>query len=666
MTAQYRATVRQFVDDAIHHRLVATLSTAFDAAGEVPSDGERVSWDASLLALAKVLLTDAELLAGDIFVELMMPMTSRRCDVLLTGRNGVGEATAAIIELKQWTTVQPGPYPEHVRLGDEVRLHPSTQVKGYVTHLRHFHTAFDRSRDDAIHLYGCAWLHNLRSGPALTLLRDPARWGPVLEDYRCFGAHDVPAFLGWLRAILLPGPSADVSKHLQEGQAAPSQKLLDLVVATIEQRHEWNLLDVQRTVYWAIRDAVQKAKDTGTKQVVIVRGGPGTGKSVLAIQLLADAARQGWKVVHATGSKAFQTVLQGQTLTFAKPMLKKMFGARYKRELPVQDLFTTFAEVAKSSRAAKNRMDLVVADEAHRLWKHRRMKYPSGKIEWLTDRPMIEEVVDASLVTAFFLDDNQSVRSGEIGRSEHIEAQARAMGVEVVRFELDAQFRCAGSSSYVRWVEGLVGHVDGNDLAWRDDGAYEVVLAPDAAAVAARLKNRRELGYRCRMVAGYCWRWSKPTGIGEMPHDLRDAAFGGWSGAWIEKTGQNLQPEEHQYFLWATRDSHAEQVGSIYSVQGFEFDYVGVIWGRDLVRRGDAWVAQLGENKDAAFKKELASSGTDPVAMLQNVYRVLMTRGMRGTYLTILDEETRAYVEGRLAMTYAQRAVAGTQTQRNR
>lgn len=659
MTASYRARVREFVRDAKERRLEPLLAATMAREHSPASDAERASWNASLFALAVVLEADRELLDADVFVEFSMPLSARRCDVMFTGRNRLGEATAVIMELKQWTAVQSGPYPEHVRVGHEVRLHPSHQVKGYVTHLRNFHTAFDRSRTDAVHLYGCAWLHGLTNGPALTLLREPSTWGPVIEDYRCFGGRDVEVMLQWLRAHLLPGPSSDVTERVEAGEAAPSQKLLDLVVSTIEKRHEWNLLDVQRTVYWAIRDAVQKAKDTGTKKVILVRGGPGTGKSVLAIQLLADAARQDWRVVHATGSKAFQTVLQGQTLEIANPMLKRLFGARYKRELPVQSLFTTFADVAKASVVAKNRMDLVVGDEAHRLWKHRRIKYPSGKVEWLSDTPMIAEVIDASLVTAFFLDDNQSVRSGEVGRSDLIEQQAREMGIDVERFELDAQFRCAGSESYVRWVEGLVGHVPGNDQSWIRDHVYDFVLAPDAAAVAARLELARQLGHRCRMLAGYCWRWSKPTPIGELPHDLKDPRFNGWSGAWIEKTGQHLQPEQNQYYLWATQESHAEQVGSIYSAQGFEFDYVGLIWGEDLVRRGDTWVAQLQHNKDAAFKKELAQSGADPVAMLSNVYRVLLTRGMRGTALTVLDEETREYVQARL-VSYASKAVGGS------
>lgn len=282
------------------------------------------------------------------------------------------------------------------------------------------------------------------------------------------------------------------------------------------------------------------------------------------------------------------------------------------------------------------------------------MKYPNGTVKWLDTAPMVREVIDAALVSVFFLDDNQAVRAGEIGHSQLIADHAVAMGVPVTRFDLDAQFRCAGSDSYLRWVEGLFEYRDGNDLEWLDAGSYECSIAANAAQIAAQLRVYRAQGRTCRMLAGYCWKWSKPSGIGELPHDLTDPRFGGWSGAWIEKTGKDLEPESHQYYLWATQDSHSDQVGSIYSVQGFEFDHVGVIWGEDLVWRTDHWESQLDKNKDGSFKKELRNGG-DAVKMLKQVYRVLLTRGMRGTTLTILDDETREHVQRRLTEYIARR-----------
>ncbi len=357
--------------------------------------------------------------------------------------------------------------------------------------------------------------------------------------------------------------------------------------------------------------------------------------------------------VHATGSKAFQTVLRGRTLKQAAMLLEGSFGKRKKKDMPVAGIFTTFIEVARAGVEHPGEIELMVADEAHRLWEHRRIKYPNGMVKWLTDTPMVREVIDASLVSVFFLDDNQSVRAGEIGRSQLIEDHATAMGIPVERFELDEQFRCAGSDSYIRWVEGLFGFNGDNDLSWRQDREYAFRIEATPRAIADRLSMETSGGKRCRMVAGYCWKWSKPHALtNEQPHDLIDPRFDGWSAPWIEKTGQSLEPELNQYYLWATDESKRGQVGSIYSVQGFEFDYVGVIWGEDLVRRGGKWVAQLDKNKDGAFKKEITISKGDAVQMLLNVYRVLLTRGMKGTFLTVLDEETRAYVNERLAFQY--------------
>jgi uncharacterized protein len=646
----YRNTVAGFIADVDAGRVAPMVRRAAENEMQEhpPGKGEVESWKRSLPALAGVLRVP-DLTQSEIMVELFMPLSSKRCDALLIGRDGAGQARAVVIELKGWTEAYPGPYEDHVFGGGRVVLHPSVQVQGYVDHLRHFHSAFVRDEDDPIELEGCAWLHEMNKASAIEFLRDRVKF-PTVTQHPLFAARDLDRFREWLGKQLLPGPARPVAERIAKGRPEPSPKLLDLLVQTVENRHEWTLLDEQRTVYVAVRSAVQIARDTGEKKVIIVKGGPGTGKSVLAIQLLAHGARQHWKVVHATGSKAFQTVLQGLTLDLALPLMKRIFSQRYRSRLPVSDLFTTFAQVAKAGAKEPNCLDLMVADEAHRLWEHRRQKFPNGTVRWLSGTPMVQEVIAASKVSVFFLDDDQSVRAGEIGRSDVIETHARELGIPVERVDLNLQFRCSGSESYVNWVDGLLDFRSSNDLDWRRCGAYDFRVVQDVPSMADELRRHRDGGLKCRMVAGYCWRWSRPDSIGKLPHDLTDPRFGDWSGAWIEKTGKDLQPLDHQYYKWATQDSHAEQVGSIYSVQGFEFDVVGVIWGEDLVRRGNRWVAQLDHNKDGAFKKELRNSGGDPTEKLLNVYRVLLTRGMRGTLLAVLDEETRRYVEARMSI----------------
>lgn len=628
-----------------------------------PSEAELESWQSSLPALAEV-LADPIFATGEIFVELFMPLNGRRCDALLTG-HGPDGPSAVIVELKQWSFVQMSHLSEHVFAGQRNVLHPSVQVRDYVETMRHFHSAFSDPAIEAgelerIQLSGSAFLHELDPRGDKAHLRDPSIYGSAVHECPFFYARERRLFASWLADRLVPGPGRAVAERIRSGRPLPSPKLLDLVVQCIKGQADWRLLDEQKTAYFAIRHAVQIAKDSGEKRVFVVCGGPGTGKSVLAIQLLADAARQRWAVAHATGSKAFQTVLQGRTQAFSLALLKSLHGARTKKALPVKELFTTFAELAKLGSREPERLDLAICDESHRLWEYRRIKYPNGKVEWLSEVSMIDEVIAASRVTVFFLDNNQSVRAGEIGHSSLIIERAKALGLPCEEHQLDAQFRCAGSTSYIHWVDGVLDFRTSLDHEWQHDAVYTARIWDDIPAMDAHLRKLAELGRRCRLVAGYCWRWSKLDGLGQQPHDLKDPRFGGWTGAWIHKTGKDRKPLDHQYYKWATDDDAYEQVGSIYSVQGFEFDDIGVIWGEDLVWRKNRWVAQLEHNKDGAFKKELRNSGANPVEKLRNVYRVLLTRGMQSTHLFILDDETREHVRACLSARPQQvRAVAG-------
>ena len=657
--ALYRASLPQFLADVGGSTLVNVLMEGASRLSLIAvSDQEATSWRNSLPALAAVLDRE-DFVGAEIFVELFMPGSSTRCDALITGRTPAGHDSAVLVELKQWSHAADGPYHEHVTVGGSLKLHPCAQARDYMTHLQNFHSAFSAEGAAPFDLSACAFLHNLRDVRTLARLCDPARYGVLITEVPLFAANDEARFADWLAVRLLPGPGSAAADRVSLGRTLPSPKLLDLLNDTIQQNREWTLLDEQRTAFFAIESAVHDArnrKEAGLdgRKVIVVRGGPGSGKSVLAIQLLALGARHRWRIGHATGSKAFQTVLQGKTIAFSTDFLKDLYGVRHKNRLPLQNLFATFAEVAKygaDPASAKDPLDLVVADEAHRLWEHRIQKAPSGTVLWRSETPMLEEFFRASLVCAFFLDDNQSVRPGEIGRAEVIEQEAARLGIPCEVIDLRLQFRCSGSQSFINWVDGLFGFQDTNDLRWRQYGAYDLKVVESMSDVGDKLQRWHREGLTCRVVAGYCWRWSKPTGTGALVHDVHDERFGGWSGPWIEKTGRSLKPLDHQYYKWATDPNYRDQVGSIYSAQGFEFDRIILIWGEDLVWRTDRWVAQLQQNRDGTFKRDLRETGADPVAKLKNIYRVLMTRGMLGTEVFIMDPETRVHVQERLAMT---------------
>jgi DUF2075 family protein len=433
-----------------------------------------------------------------------------------------------------------------------------------------------------------------------------------------------------------------------DAEIRPSIKLLDVVAAAVQGTQEWQLLDEQIAAYNQVISLVEGARSGSPgRHLVVVRGGPGTGKSVLAIQLLGYAARHHWRVTHATGSKAFQTVLQARTESFADALFRKVHNVRFRKDLPVGKMFATFRDVASAGAAGRTGLDLVIGDEGHRLWDFRRNV---RTYEAESSVPMIEEMLSACPVTVIFLDDNQGVRANEIGSVDYLEAHAKRLGADFVVVDLNTQFRCSGSQSYLDWVDNRLAFDADRSTAWLEHGGYDFRIVPDPAYLQVALQDFSEKKNKCRIIAGFCWRWSEPRADGSLPHDLQSPKFKGWTAPWIEKGDRYAKPLDSRYFRWATDDAHASEVGSIYSVQGFEFDYVGVIFGDDLVVRDGKWYAKLDRNKDSLFKLDLSrrrQSGAvvDEANQLRNIYRVLLTRGIKGTLVFFLDDETRHHFE---------------------
>ena len=635
----YKGSVPDFIHNAQLQIFASQLEAEFVRRfGYETTKKEVASWRNSLRALSFV-LQDTRFQHCHILLEFKMPTCSSRCDAIVTGEDSSGNAQAVVVELKQWQFVRPSAVRDHVTTSGYNSLHASAQARQYCEYLHYYHKACTSQR---VRISGCAYLHNLSDKKSIAVLNDPSIFGVLHKEYPVFTAENVPAFQTYLASKVGNGGGAEIADELINGGIEPSTKLLDVVSEVIKQDFEWRLIDEQLTAFATVISEVESLKDKSGKAILLVRGGPGTGKSVLAIQLLAYAAGKHWRVAHASGSKAFQTVLDARTQLLADEFLKNVFGVKFKRQLPVSQLFSTFANIAQVGAAKENEFDLVIGDEAHRLWDYRRRKF-RGMNKQLSITPMIQEVVRASKVTVLFLDENQSVRVNEIGNVEYIRGQIEQLGYGVELIDLTAQFRCLGSRSYLDWVDHVLGYGAPHSLSWIDFDAYDFRVMNSMQDMQKSLDEAQGDGYSSRIVAGFCWNWSKVQGHGGLVHDVSDPRFEGWSAPWIEKTAPNVKSSEHRYFKWATDNSYSNQVGSIYSVQGFEFDYVGLIFGEDLVIRAGNWVGDLGKNKDPVFKSELRDNIEQAMDKLRNIYRVLLTRGMRGTFVYFLDEETRDY-----------------------
>jgi Mrp family chromosome partitioning ATPase len=580
--------------------------------GYKPGGSEIRSWENSLPVLANALV-DSGLGQVEMLLEYGLPLTSKRADVVLAGVHPrTRQPSYVVVELKQWSQAQPeddDPLRCRIDAYTQPVLNPIEQVRGYCDYL----VAFNRALAEHPHrVVGVAYLHNATEFGVSGLYEVEQS-----ERGRLFTAERRGDFLEYLRSQLSVEPGASAADELLAAKVQPSKQLIALAAQEVREREQFVLLDEQRVAYETVLTAVRRARQADHKEVVVVTGGPGTGKSVIALSLLGELYRRGVAALHATGSQSFTKTM------------RKVAGAR-RRE--VQDLFKYFNSFMTAER---NGLDVLICDEAHRIRETSANRYT--RAEQRSGKAQIDELIDAARVPVFLLDQHQVVRPGEMGTVEEIETAAARKGLRCQVVSLDSQFRCGGSDAYLRWVLRLLALEPGGVVEWEPDGKVGLEVVDSPEELEAFLAARRAEGYSARMSAGYCWPWTKKTPPGQaLPADV---TIGEWARPW-NVFGERSVAGAPPAALWATDPAGFGQVGCVYTAQGFEYDWSGVILGPDLVWRGDRWVVDRGASKDPVFKKSTSDADVD--RLIRNTYKVLLTRGMAGTILYSTDPETRA------------------------
>ncbi len=235
------------------------------------------------------------------------------------------------------------------------------------------------------------------------------------------------------------------------------------------------------------------------------------------------------------------------------------------------------------------------------------------------------------------------VRPREVGSSDLIREACAERGREVFEYHLAAQFRCAGSEGFIAWVTDVLGIEPTAHPFWEGDPGFDFRIVDSPGELEQAVVGRASEGESARLVAGYCWEWSDPRGDGTLAPDV---VIGDWARPWNAKSGAGrLAPGVPREHLWATDPGGIHQVGCIYTAQGFEFDYVGVIVGPDLVHRaGQGWVGV----PEASHDRPVRMAGERFADLAKNAYRVLLTRGIKGCAVYFTDPETRAYCRSRM------------------
>jgi hypothetical protein len=558
-----------------------------------------------------------------VILEYQLPQTSRRLDFLLCGRDSAGTANAAIIELKQWSrsrgsdgerlvsTILGGAWVE--------TLHPSAQALQYSRYLTDNHTAFYEG-PQPIQLRACSFLHNYEPEDH-DALHEP-RFADLIRKCPVFCQDDVPDLSHFLRRGLTGGDGEEVMRRIEQGKYRPSRKLLEHVKQVIRREPAYTLLDEQAVVYDKVRSLARRGLTDGRKSVVVVKGGPGTGKSVIAMNLIADLAGQGLNAQYATGSRAFTETL------------RRLVGARAQAQFRY---FNSYMD------AEQNAVDVLVCDEAHRIRETSANRFTPRRLR--SKKPQIEELIGAAKTCVFFIDDHQGVRDNEIGTSEYILAEARRLGTTVYQHELEAQFRCAGSDGFVNWVNNTLGIAKTANVLWTGDPNFEFEILKSPEELEKRIRSKGTDGYSARITAGFCWPWSDPLSDGTL---VGDVSIGQYIRPWNAKSDakKRLAQDIPKETLWAHDPRGIDQIGCVYTAQGFEFDYVGVIFGTDLMydQRVGSWTAHRENSADPSVLRSKGDYGS----LIKHTYRILLSRGMKGCFVYFLDKPTEQFFRSRI------------------
>ncbi len=617
----YEGTTQQFVEDTIQNQIADKLRNSYeDYYGRRVGTGEFSSWTNSL-QFVKNLIERNSLLDNMIVLEYELPYANERIDCILFGSGTDAKENVVVIELKQWSNVQDCDIEGNIItvLGGSPRMtaHPSFQVRGYHCYLKGFVQVFDESPD--IELSSCAYCHNYSRKANDTLFLP--KFHDIIEEFPVFTKDDFHSIGNYLRTRLSKGKGLEIFNRFRTSEIRPSKKLIEYTSSMIENQKVFTLIDEQITANNTIIDRAKKCSKLKEKSVIIVEGGPGTGKSVIALNALAELLSKRQKVYHATGSAAFT-----QTL-------RKIVGYEASGFFKYFNSFTSHKE---------NEIDVLICDEAHRIRKTSTSRFTPSHLR--VDTPQTEELIKAAKVSIFFIDEYQIVRPDEVGSVDLIESTAKKFGAEVYKFELKTQFRCSGSDGYLNWVDNILDiRENANMILTKNEKIeFRIFTSPQELYEEVRKKNR-EKPNSARLVAGFCWSWSDPNPDGTLKEDV---VIGNFRMPWEGKNGKKLAKGIPPAPLWAYEPEGINQIGSIYTIQGFEFEYVGVIFGKDItydpVKK--EWIGTPANSADPSVKRAKSNF----VDYVKQVYRTLLTRGMKGCYVYFMDENTRKFFESRI------------------
>ncbi|NRD79777.1 DUF2075 domain-containing protein [Bacillus sp. BRMEA1] len=617
----YEATKSEFLDDVFQDELVNNICRNYHSKIGRINEREVRTWDNSMQYMYRVLMDSEIPQDAGIAIEFKIPYTSKRVDFLISGKKDE-KNNVVVVELKQWQSVEVIRGKEAIvktviNRGLVETTHPSYQAWSYASLIKDYN---ENAQKEDINLYPCAYLHNYI---------DQGDQDPLTDQVYHYYIEQAPVFIkgqarklrDFIKKYIQYGDNKENLYKIENGRIRPSKSLQDSLNNMLKGNPEFVMIDDQKVVFEQAIHLAREALRTNTKQVLVVTGGPGTGKSVLAVNLLVELTKQRMVCQYVTKNAAPRNI----------------YAAKLKQDFRKGLIDNLFKGSGSYVDAPLDEFDALIVDEAHRL------NEKSGMFSNLGEN-QTKEIIQAAKFSIFFIDERQRVTLKDAGSIEETEKYSIDFGANLTKMNLESQFRCNGSDGYLAWIDDVL-QIRETANAHFIGGQYDFRVFDDPKELSTEIEKRNWVSNKSRMVAGYCWNWDK---VGQSNPEYYDIVLNEFDFKMSWNLGSSA--------TWAIDEDSVQQIGCIHTCQGLEFDYVGVIIGEDLrfengqvitdyTKRAKTDSSLKGIKKMLASDPEKAKKLADEI--IRNTYRTLMTRGQKGCYVFCTDPKLAEYFKER-------------------
>ena len=615
----YEDSKRCFVED-IKSNCIADKITAKIRERGINAGHEReyISWQNSLQFMRNIVDDNDIDDEVRIAIEYNIPLTSKRVDFIICGADANNNDNVVVVELKQWQKAEVVADDMHycvktfVGRNNRIVCHPSYQAYSYACFIRNYSQTV---LDDGINLIPCAYLHNYDPDFKQTLSNSIYKeW---VSEAPFFIRNETEQFSAFVKKYVTRRSSnGDLLYEIDHGRLKPTKALQDSLTSMVKGNKEFMLLDEQAVCYDMCLKTMAKCKEDGKKRTIVIQGGPGTGKSVLAVNLLMEFINKSLNTCYATKNSAPR-----------EAFLSLLTHSDAKKQVNIKQLFRSPFGL---SNVPDNTYDCLIVDEAHRL-----VKKMYG--DWNGEN-QVKECISASLLSIFLLDEDQAVTVNDIGSIAEISKWCRELNSTLkmpAEAKLVSQFRCNGSDAYIQFIDDILQRTEESVTVSLYELNFDFRIFDSAIELREALREKNAINNKSRMVAGYCYDWNVKHGRGDYDIMLPD----GFKAKW------NLEKDK----IWAINPNSFEEVGCIHTAQGLEFDYVGVLIGKDL--KYDSTSGRIITDKQAISKDDkssgIRSCKNESIVrkLILNTYKTLLTRGQKGCYVYCEDKSLAEYIK---------------------